>query len=217
MTTKNMNPIERRDLLANIGASLVAGISFFDKTAWKLRPIERDSYGDFRYIDGPGEQTLCIKIDSDKLKAYPKWPMRNTNQEQFPSGSNEPNVDSISISLSKSPEAVVKEIKRRLLDDYRKTLAAILARLSARETYETKRAATIEKYAKLLGVKVKYCADGSAPHMISNRSEPISVTDFYVGSTNVNFDLDSVPHSVAEQICTLITEYNQQHQKKSAA
>jgi hypothetical protein len=65
-------------------------------------------------------------------------------------------TDEITVALSRGPEAIAKEIMRRLLPEYLRVLAVAQAKVKADAEYEAKKVSNLRQLAKSIGKTLAY-------------------------------------------------------------
>lgn len=107
-------------------------------------------------------------------------------------------VAEITVALSRGPEALVKEIKRRLLPEYLPSYARAVERQKAAEEYQAKQDAALLELATVLGIEANNYR-GSAYFY----RDQISATVKDIHPDRANLEL-AVPLHLARQILELV-------------
>lgn len=210
-----MDPIERKNFLRSVGEQVAPRLG----DGWSLHPNNGEYNDEYRELHGPNGQALYFAFKDDtKLTFGPRWPKDETGRESFPRGyQNEPKVEGIKVSIEKTPEIIARDIQRRLLPQYQATLAAIQKRLEESSSYEKKRAANLERLAKVVGTTVRYDRNGQAPHSISHyRNDGPYAREIYTNDTTADINLSSVPMKLAVEILALIANYGKKVENEAA-
>lgn len=109
-------------------------------------------------------------------------------------------VAAITVALTRSPEAIVKEITRRFLPEYLLSYAAALEAKAKQDAYQNKKRAALQELADILGVAV-HDRQEQAYYYQREPYTRVEVKDTSGGTANLNI---TVPQDLARQILRLI-------------
>lgn len=190
----------------NTRTALVAGIL---GSNWQQSTAEPFNHKEIRgfeppdrgYIQGQGNERLTLYYSSEKRNG-----LRLVVAGLFPKTARgeyiKPDTDhSITIAADRNPEAVAKDIERRLLPDYRVTLQKVIETKTYQDDYNQKQESNTLEAAKLLGVTL-------TPEGIEAGALSLSVKGGYgdarIYADAIRFDRLSLPIAVALQVLEII-------------
>jgi hypothetical protein len=133
------------------------------------------------------------------LHIYGEYPRDKRGQDCVPYSANRPSVN---VSLSRSPEAIAKDIQRRFLPDYVALLETVRSRVEATNKHYDIVKANVELLAKAAKAK-NYKPDAEG---FSFYDDAKGYGDIQVSANTATLKLLSVPIETARKILELLTK-----------
>ena len=117
------------------------------------------------YLRNAGKARICLQFDDYSeptrlsISGYLNIGKNQQHVDVYERGAdgtgwNRASVPSITVSLSRGPEAIAKDIVRRCLPEYLRILALAEDKLAKDAEYENKIAANLQRLAEAAGVKI---------------------------------------------------------------
>ncbi len=117
---------------------------------WIWNNLDRDNepMKDHGYLLGPNEARIHVHFDT--------WHKRISISSSYPNGHDTYGIESVSITVSptKEPAKIAKDIQSRLLPEYLVQLQKAKDQIKAHNEYEANRTAMMQRIADYLGVEI---------------------------------------------------------------
>jgi hypothetical protein len=171
--------------------------------------INAYEHPNYQYIQGDGDERLELHFASgsnmQRLTVSGRYPI--TSRGGFisaPHGTPRPDM---TVAISRGPEAIAKDITRRLLPEYRKVLAAVQEIKRRTDASEDSQEANLRSLAEVFGTNPS--AD-NLKHGTMRLNIPIqgAYGDLEAFDNSVNLNLRSIPIQKALQVARLLMESN---------
>lgn len=149
-------------------------------------------------VAGPECEEITVSIKSDRVTLTGFTPDGMKGHE--PHGTR-PQV--ITVAATKTAKVIAREIERRLLPEYRVTLAATKARKAERDAADAVTAGVMQRLSDELGFRAK--AEGDS--RILARGPGLAKIKVRVNSEDTEVELQWIPHDLAVDIARLFAFY----------
>lgn len=182
-----MEYAEQRELAAKIAGAL----------GWFLEPAEEHRASST--LTAPGEEgySLWLRWEKERISVHPHYPKDRHGRESFPP-SYDPQATTISLSSTRPPEVMAREIERRFMPDYIKAFTVQAQRVKQQDDFAARTVKTAETLKALCGGR-----DYGRQHDDSGWTLNFPDSHLYTVSAHgasVRFEPFSVPVDVAVRI-----------------
>jgi hypothetical protein len=173
---------------------------------WSVNLVKSDyrfqgNHAEFSYPDGRKFDIYPMQGEPTRFVISGTYPRDNRGELHFPYGVDRP---SITVSASRSVEAIVQAIKSRFLPEYDAIFATMKASNDKNNAYVSKRYALTAEFAKLVGKKI------DPEEKFGNRFHDLSFEmgghyhEFNAGENTVDLKLSSLTPEMAKKVLALI-------------
>lgn len=174
---------------------------------WKVNTDER--YADHMgvYLDGPSQQQLWLGFDwrnPDRIKVRGHYPQPPGTTLPYGTKSHE-----IGLSRDRGPEAIAKEIRRRLLPGYIESLAGVIEGHTLADENASRRDTVARDFETILGGRYAgtTAADSGAEVSFFDDARGFGRVRLNSDGTKVvEFEIRSLPLDKARRIALIVAE-----------
>lgn len=166
----------------------------------------------YHNLNGQNGARLFISYDdrTKKISVTPCYVRENGVQYPYSYKNDPPLVGTINISVTRSAEAVAKDIQKRVIDGYLPLYEKGVQQLASIKDYEAKKAAIATEFAELLNDdRHRHGNDNVSRYVYkpgcdkSTSQKDTCYIEIQVNSDGVNLKINSLPFDVAKQIIAM--------------
>jgi hypothetical protein len=193
---------EKKISLSKLAADIAQALG----APWTVRP-PREGYEDENHptrvlVNGAGAQ-IWVRADEYDIRGRASFSGslnigKNGQYETVYENGNRVSVPDITVALSRGPEAMAKEINRRLLPEYLRVLALAQAQVVRENERRAKKRAALSKLAGIAGTKMDFEKEPDRDRLYLPGSRSGHLDVHYDG--DVQFERITVTQAEAEHI-----------------
>ena len=155
-------------------------------------------------LTAPGAEgwSLWLRWEKNRIEVQAHYPKGRDGRESFPSAMSDPRASTITVSSTRTPEAIAGEIERRFLPDYKIAFDAQAQRVAGHNSYADKTAESVQQLKATCGALDWGRNDCDTD--ITLRLPHHHTHTMRVSGDSVRFEYMSVPLSVALKVIEAI-------------